>query len=791
MINDLSKKIIFKKYKVLKLIKKGSFGFVFEAKNILTNELVALKAEDWKIKGNCLESEAYFLFYLKGFGIPEIRSFGSYKRYKILIQTLLGKNLDNLFSNILYKTNLKDICMIAIQLLDRLEYIHSKYVIHRDLKPDNILVDLETKSIIYLIDFGLAKKYRSGKTKKHIKFSLIKKLNGTIRYCSTNANIGGEQSRRDDLESAGYILIYLAKKKYLPWMGLNISNTKQLLQHIYNIKKKIKEEVLCQNLPKEFCDYLKYVKNLEFEEDPDYNYIRSLFLNILESMQYKYDLKFSWNFKFKQNLNKSSSSNDIKFNLISKKKESSHMRILKHIQNIQEKENNNNIKGNKLDNINNDINGKRIEKNENIEIAELIKEKFDLKNYKTQSDKFDEKNEKDNNNDNWSKIAQFNMDIIIDDSNEEKLNNHNKKNKINSNIDKINIPKFNVKKYKINYKYTSVIKKSKEDKRNKIFLTENSSFKKLDVHNMISKDIALDVNHYKNKRINQSNNLDSLYFKPEIISKSQKMNIINNNLQSSNQKRINLFNNAFQNKMKNIITGYNTKNELSYNKKRNPKQLKIKNYKNIFSRKNMSLKNIITNNNKLIFRKYENQILKSKTNINKKENNIESYGHKGNLIRNKSEKQYNFISMSSKNKKIKSRNNETFNDKNIYFIYSGYQSVIKKHILKNSIQLTKVKEEKDKILKSGIMSNSVENIFQFLEKRKNKLFQNNIEGKKKFIYVSPKNVKIHKKNLSQINNTYSNINIENNFIFPINNYSNYRKIIPLNINNFPDKTNIH
>ena len=210
MINDLSKKIIFKKYKVLKLIKKGSFGFVFEAKNILTNELVALKAEDWKIKGNCLESEAYFLFYLKGFGIPEIRSFGSYKRYKILIQTLLGKNLDNLFSNILYKTNLKDICMIAIQLLDRLEYIHSKYVIHRDLKPDNILVDLETKSIIYLIDFGLAKKYRSGKTKKHIKFSLIKKLNGTIRYCSTNANIGGEQSRRDDLESAGYILIYLS-----------------------------------------------------------------------------------------------------------------------------------------------------------------------------------------------------------------------------------------------------------------------------------------------------------------------------------------------------------------------------------------------------------------------------------------------------------------------------------------------------------------------------------------------------------------------------------------------------
>ena len=439
MINDLCKKIIFKKYKILKLIKTGSFGFVFKAKNILTNELVALKAEDWKIKGNFLESEAYFLYYLKGFGIPEIKSFGSYKRYKILIQTLLGEDLDVLFANQLYNINLKDICMIAIQLLDRLEFIHSKYVIHHDLKPDNILVDLKTKSIIYLIDFGSAKKYRSGKTKKHIKFSLLKKVCGTIRYCSINANRGCEQSRRDDLEAAGYILIYLAKKRYLPWMGLNISNKRQLYINIYKIKKKIKEEVLCQNLPKEFCNYLKYVKSLEFEEDPDYNYLRSLFLNILESMQYKYDFKFSWNFKFGLKLNKSSRSNAIKYNLLSKKKETFHMRILKHIQNIQEKEHSNN-KQDKLVDINNETNSKRIEKNKNNEIGESTKEKLNLKNNKNQLDKFVRKNGKGNNNEDLSNIAQFNMDIIIDDSDEEKFNNHNEKNKNNSSIDKINIP---------------------------------------------------------------------------------------------------------------------------------------------------------------------------------------------------------------------------------------------------------------------------------------------------------------------------------------------------------------
>ena len=218
MITDLCKKTIFGKYKVLKPIEKGAFGYVFKAKNILTNELVALKAEDWKIKGNYLESEAYFLYYLRNYGIPEIKSFGTYKRYKILVQTLLGENLLNLVINKLYNTNLKDVCMIAIQLLDRLEFIHSKYVIHRDLKPDNILVDLETKSIIYLIDFGSAKKYRSGKTKKHIKFSLLKKVCGTIRYCSINTNRGCEQSRRDDLEAEViYLYIWLKRDIFLGW----------------------------------------------------------------------------------------------------------------------------------------------------------------------------------------------------------------------------------------------------------------------------------------------------------------------------------------------------------------------------------------------------------------------------------------------------------------------------------------------------------------------------------------------------------------------------------------------
>ena len=95
MDTDLIKITIFGKYKVLKVIGKGSFGMIFKGKNILTKELVAIKAEDWKIKGDYLESEAYFLYYLKNFGIPEIKSFGLYKKYKILVQSLLGENLEN------------------------------------------------------------------------------------------------------------------------------------------------------------------------------------------------------------------------------------------------------------------------------------------------------------------------------------------------------------------------------------------------------------------------------------------------------------------------------------------------------------------------------------------------------------------------------------------------------------------------------------------------------------------------------------------------------------------------
>jgi len=221
MKSDFLNNVIFGKYKVNKVIGTGSFGSIFQGKNIINKELVAIKTEADKKQIKLLESEAYFLFYLKNFGIPEVKSFGIYKKYKVLVETLLGDDLVKLF-NKHKKMNMKDICMIFIQLIDRLEYIHSKYIIHRDIKPENIMFDLETKKIIYLIDFGFAKKYRSSKTKKHIKYVISNILIGSERYGSINTMNCAELSRRDDLESAGYVMIYLAKKFALD----NIKNKK-------------------------------------------------------------------------------------------------------------------------------------------------------------------------------------------------------------------------------------------------------------------------------------------------------------------------------------------------------------------------------------------------------------------------------------------------------------------------------------------------------------------------------------------------------------------------------------
>ena len=148
--------------------------------------------------------------------IPEVKSFGKVKNYNILVEPLLGKSLFDIFTENHKEMPMGDVCLIALQVIDRIQWIHSKYIVHRDIKPDNFLIGKKDPNVIYLIDFGLSKKYRSSKTNKHIKPGLTGKFTGTVGFGSLNALRGREQSRRDDIESIGYMLVYFLKGK-LPW----------------------------------------------------------------------------------------------------------------------------------------------------------------------------------------------------------------------------------------------------------------------------------------------------------------------------------------------------------------------------------------------------------------------------------------------------------------------------------------------------------------------------------------------------------------------------------------------
>lgn len=189
-------------------------------------------------------------------------------------------------------------------MLLRLEYMHSQSFLHRDIKPDNFVIGMDKMAnVIYLIDLGLCKRYRFPNSNTHIPsiffFQLIcsyrenKNLTGTPRYASIANHLGIEQSRRDDLESLGYVLIYFLLGK-LPWQGLRAENKKEKYNRILEYKLAVTIPELCTGLPVEFQDYLVYCRGLRFDETPDYAYLRGLFSSLMESKGFVNDGMFDW-----------------------------------------------------------------------------------------------------------------------------------------------------------------------------------------------------------------------------------------------------------------------------------------------------------------------------------------------------------------------------------------------------------------------------------------------------------------------------------------------------------------
>jgi len=180
--------------------------------------------------------------------------------------------------------------------------VHSKGFIHRDIKPDNFLMGLGKRgNQVYVIDFGLAKNYRDPKTHQHIPYKEQKNLTGTARYASINAHLGIEQSRRDDLESLGYVLLYFLRGS-LPWQGLKAPTKKLKYEKISEKKIGTPVEQVCKGCPAEFAQYLNYCRAIHFEDKPDYAYLRKLFRDLFVKEGYKYDAMFDWTLlKMKEN----------------------------------------------------------------------------------------------------------------------------------------------------------------------------------------------------------------------------------------------------------------------------------------------------------------------------------------------------------------------------------------------------------------------------------------------------------------------------------------------------------
>ncbi len=262
--------------RTLKEIGHGAFGKVILMQDPKKESKVyAVKTEDINATIPQLHYEFRVYKKLHGIaGIPAVHALWQHNGHTHMAMQLLGPSLEKVIQSI---TLWDIVTWVAPKTLSILEQIHARGFLHRDIKPENMLLGVTglRGRDIYLVDYGLSKRYRMDAL-DHIPYKDGKRLTGTVRYASVHTHLGEEQSRRDDLESLGYVLVYLIKHK-LPWMNAGGNDKREQGERIMNIKVKTSMEDLCTGLPLAFVHYFRHVRALAYDQTPDYAMLRAFF----------------------------------------------------------------------------------------------------------------------------------------------------------------------------------------------------------------------------------------------------------------------------------------------------------------------------------------------------------------------------------------------------------------------------------------------------------------------------------------------------------------------------------